>query len=92
MKYSIQTVLYKTKKGKQPWELKAEFLKALREAFETLDGEEHNAVKVPFQDVLRAISGEVNATPKSIALQIGRKYGDISAVAVGENIIFRPRR
>jgi len=94
--YTFQSVLYKPRKGKKAWALKADFLKQLRAQLEDIsDNDKFNAIAVPIAEVKRAMTQQTDANPRSIALQITRKYEDIIATYNPKEaknvIVFRSR-
>lgn len=82
-----QTALYKARKGKQAWQLEADFLKKLRLALSELTPVEFEGVmtlpslQIPLEEIRKHIVPKINKETQSdsIASQIGQKYKDLTA-------------
>lgn len=99
-----QTVLYKPRKGKTPWKLKASFVEKLNKAFETLKPQIVEGIPVmpfkaiPIDDIkgntIPAISKKTSS--KSVAQQLGRKYKNTFVVVYSTDtpdiVLLQPKK
>lgn len=85
----IQTVLYKPRKGKLPYNLKPEAVAQLKAVFGKL--EVGKWAKIRISDLRANLDRtKISATDKSLAVQIGRKL-DVSVSVQGEFALMRPK-